>query len=188
MRVNIINDPVPNLRPLSKRQPIEKSSFRLLATIVSGGQTGVDRAALDAAIALDIEHGGWCPRGRIAEDGPLRDCYRLREHPSPKYSDRTKRNVQDSDATLVLYRSVLEGGTLRTIGYAQSFNKPCIKVQLTQPGSLQRVREWIATNRVQTLNVAGPRASKEPDIYEIALDYLIELLQQWRRQPNTPHP
>ncbi len=136
----------------------------------------MDRAALDAAIALDIEHGGWCPLGRIAEDGPIRDCYLLQEHPSPKYSDRTKRNVMDSDATLVLYRSVLQGGTLRTIGYAQSLNKPCIKVRLTHPGRLDRVREWIVTNRVRTLNIAGPRASKEPDIYQIALDYLMRLL------------
>ncbi len=148
----------------------------LIACIVSGGQTGVDRAALDAAIALEIPHGGWCPLGRIAEDGPIPDCYQLKEHPSPKYADRTKQNVVDSDATLVLYRSSLEGGTLKTFVYAGNLGQPCLKIRLTHPGRMERVREWLIGNRVRTLNIAGPRASKEPEIYQFAFDYLMKLL------------
>ncbi len=149
-------------------QPLER--------IVSGGQTGVDRAALDAAIELQIPHGGWCPLGRIAEDGPIGKHYQLREHPSPKYSERTKRNVLDSDGTLVLYRSILEGGSLRTSQYARSLKKPCMQVRMTHPGRIERVREWIAANRIRTLNIAGPRASKEPEIYPMAFAYLTRLL------------
>ncbi len=143
---------------------------------MSGGQTGVDRAALDAAIALEIAHGGWCPLGRLAEDGPIGEEYQLQEHFSPKYSDRTKRNVQDSDGTLVLYRSILEGGTLRTSRYADNLNKPCIKVRLTHPGRIERVRDWIVANGIRKLNVAGPRASKEPEVYRMAIEYLMRLL------------
>ena len=147
-----------------------------LERIVSGGQTGVDRAALDVAIALDIPHGGWCPLGRIAEDGPIPDFYQLAEHPSPKYADRTKQNVVDSNATLVLYRSSLEGGTLKTFMYAEHQGQPCLKIRLTHPGRLERVREWLIGNQVRTLNIAGPRASKEPEIYQCAFDYLMKLL------------
>ena len=142
---------------------------------MSGGQTGVDRAALDVAIALGIAHGGWCPLGRIAEDGPIPDFYHLREHPSPKYSDRTKCNVIDSDATLILYGSNLEGGTFKTFRHAETLGKPCLKIRLTHRGRFERVREWLVHHHVLTLNVAGPRASKEPVIYQRAFDYLVEL-------------
>ena len=142
---------------------------------MSGGQTGVDRAALDVAISLGIEHGGWCPLGRIAEDGPIPDFYHLREHPSPKYSDRTKCNVIDSDATLILYGSNLEGGTFKTFRHAETLGKPCLKIRLTHRGRFERVREWLVHHHVLTLNVAGPRASKEPVIYQRAFDYLVEL-------------
>src|SRR5688572_12994856 len=79
--------------------------------IVSGGQTGVDRGALDAAIALGIEHGGWCPRGRLAEDGQIPRRYQLTETKTSKYRERTERNVLDSDGTLILFRALLSGGT-----------------------------------------------------------------------------
>ena len=160
--------------------PLEKTakpSLRVLVDrIVSGGQTGVDRAALDSAIAIGIDHGGWCPLGRIAEDGPIPECYLLKEHPSPKYSDRTKRNVIDSDATLVLYHSNLEGGSLKTLRYAEAVLKPCLRIRLTHPGRIERVREWLVCKNVRTLNIAGPRASKEPEIYQVAFDYLVMLL------------
>ncbi len=143
--------------------------------IVSGGQTGVDRAALDVAIALEIPHGGWCPLGRIAEDGPIPSWYQLEEHSSPKYTDRTKRNVIDSDATLVLYSSKLEGGTFKTYRYAECIAKPCLKIRLTHPGRIERVHEWLEKSNVRTLNIAGPRASKEPEIYQCAFDYLMRI-------------
>ena len=135
----------------------------------------MDRAALDVAISLGIPHGGWCPLGRLAEDGPIPDCYLLQEHPSPKYSDRTKRNVQDSDATLVLYGASLEGGTFKTLRYAESIGKPCLKVNLMHPGPIERVREWLAENKVQSLNVAGPRASKEPKMYQRTVEFMQKL-------------
>ena len=166
--------PKPGVNPQGNRR-VPKPPW-LIDRIVSGGQTGVDRAALDVAIALQIPHGGWCPLGRIAEDGPIPDCYQLEEHPSPKYADRTKRNVIDSDATLVLYRSSLEGGTLKTFKYAGDLGQPCLKICLKRPGRMERVCDWLVSNRVRTLNIAGPRASKEPEIYQYAFDYLMKLL------------
>lgn len=154
---------------------IDPSSVRVVHRIVSGGQTGVDRAALDVAIALGIPHGGWCPLGRIAEDGKIPDRYQLEEHPSPKYSDRTKRNVLDSDATLVLYGTLLGGGTFKTFRYAENLGKPCLKIRLSHPWTIECVQEWLSNNRVQTLNVAGPRASKEPELYQRTVDFLYEL-------------
>ena len=156
---------------------IEPNPVRLIARIVSGGQTGVDRAALDVAIALQIPHGGWCPLGRIAEDGPIPDRYQLAEHPSPKYSDRTKLNVLDSDATLVLYGAILEGGTFKTYRYAENLGKPCLKVKLTHPGRIERVQKWLVDNSVQTLNIAGPRESKEPELYQRTVDFLLKLFR-----------
>lgn len=92
----------------------DPTAWRGVRRIVSGGQTGVDRAALDVAMQLSIEHGGWCPRGRLAEDGTIPSRYDLRETRSAKYHVRTERNVVDSDATLILYRKSLTGGTLLT--------------------------------------------------------------------------
>ena len=143
--------------------------------IVSGGQTGVERAALDAAIFVGLLHGGWCPNGRRAEDGPIAACYELEELESTQYADRTKRNVLDSDATLVLYTNVLQGGTFLTWRYAVKQCKPCLKICLTHPGRVQRVRDWLTRNQVRTLNIAGPRASKEPGGYDLAFEYLMLL-------------
>lgn len=165
------NKSVPNAATKSESP---KDAVRI-ERIVSGGQTGVDRAALDVAIEIDIPHGGWCPLGRIAEDGPIPSRYQLEEHPSPKYSDRTKRNVIDSDGTLVLYLSNLEGGTFKTFHYAECIAKPCLKIRLTHPGRIERVHEWLAKCNVRTLNIAGPRASKEPEIYQRAFDYLMRV-------------
>jgi len=144
-------------------------------TIVSGGQTGVDRAALDAAISLGIMHCGWCPRGRRAEDGLIPEHYMLRELESTEYAERTKRNVIESDATLVLHTNILQGGTLLTCKFAERQLKPCLRIRLSHSGRLQRVRDWLAKYEVRTLNVAGPRASKEPMVYDRAFEYLLKL-------------
>lgn len=146
--------------------------------IISGGQTGVDRAALDAAMELGIPHGGWCPKGRRAEDGPISIQYLLDELDSDQYSDRTKRNVLDSDATLVLHTNLLRGGTYLTWQFAEQQKKPCLKIRLTHPGRKQRVRDWLIENQVRTLNVAGPRASKEPEIYNRAMEYLLTIFSE----------
>jgi Circularly permutated YpsA SLOG family len=172
-----ISDSSADPRSSTHLRSVAQSKYPLVDRIVSGGQTGVDRAALDVAIALDIAHGGWCPLGRIAEDGRIGDCYHLQEHPSPKYTERTKSNVLDSDATLVLYRWTLEGGSLKTLRFAQNVGKPCLKIRLTHPGSIERVRDWVLSNKICTLNIAGPRASKEPQIYQKAYEYLVRLFR-----------
>ena len=148
----------------------------MIEKIVSGGQTGVDRAALDCAIALDIPHGGWCPAGRSAEDGIIPGRYRLVETDSPEYVDRTRKNVEDSDGTLILNRETLEGGTVATLAFARSLNKPFMLVDLDDPPGADAVRNWLVTNKIKRCNVAGPRESKRPSIYRQAYRYLIKIL------------
>jgi hypothetical protein len=145
--------------------------------IVSGGQTGVDRAALDAARRLRIPAGGWCPRGRLAEDGPIPRRYRLVQTPSADYAQRTAWNVRDSDGTLVLNRGALEGGTLLTVRLARErYAKPVHLVRLERGLDVRRFRAWLARRRIRTLNVAGPRESKRPGIYAQAKRALLRLL------------
>ncbi len=148
----------------------------LVKKVVSGGQTGADRAALDVAIELSIPHGGWCPRGRRAEDGVIDDRYQLTEMDSDDYSARTKQNVIDSDATLILYSEKLEGGTLLTARYAANIGKPSYRLQLARRSSFLACSQWLIENKVEVLNVAGPRASKDPLIYERARRFLLQLL------------
>lgn len=150
-----------------------------VSAIVSGGQTGADRAALDWAIAHGIEHGGWCPAGRRAEDGPLDAKYRLTETEDANYRSRTVRNVRDSDATLILNLGALEGGSLETLRIAERRSKQVRVVQLDAPptnAELDEWREWLRANAVARLNVAGPRESKRPGIYAATLELLDRLL------------
>ncbi len=144
--------------------------------IISGGQTGVDRAALDAAIELSLEHGGWCPKGRRAEDGVIDSRYLLRETPSTEYIERTRRNVQDSDGTLIFNRGEPEGGTALTRQFAQEMEKPYLLIDPDRLDTLDSVRQWLRERAIHTLNVAGPRASKEPLIYRATRHYLLRLL------------
>ena len=148
----------------------------MIEKIVSGGQTGVDRAALDCAIALDIPHGGWCPAGRSAEDGIIPGRYRLVETDSPEYVDRTRKNVEDSDGTLILNRETLEGGTVATLAFARSLDKPFMLVDLDDPPAADAVRNWLLANNVRQCNVAGPRESKRPGIYRQACSFLTKIL------------
>jgi hypothetical protein len=149
----------------------------LAVRIVSGGQTGVDRAALDVALSLGIPCGGWVPRGRRTEDGPLHGRYPMRETASEAYEVRTRFNVRDSDATLILTRGRPSGGTALTLAIARELARPCRVVVLTQPADAAAVREWITDQRVRVLNVAGPRESANPDIYADASRFLLALLQ-----------
>jgi hypothetical protein len=137
----------------------------------------VDRAALDAAIELGIEHGGWCPRGRIAEDGAIPSDYRLREADSADYPIRTELNVGDSDGTLILFRGRLFGGTELTRRLAIKCGKPYFLVDLNGVPDPAVVRQWLAENAVRVLNVAGPRESTCRGIYQAALEF-IRLLAQ----------
>jgi Circularly permutated YpsA SLOG family len=151
------------------------------AKIVSGGQTGVDRAVLDAAIALGIPHGGWCPKGRLAEDGAIPPHYRLTESESPEYAVRTERNVRDSDATLILCRGSPTGGTELTLRLAQRWEKPYLVVDPDRPADLDAARRWLAQTRPAVLNVAGPRESQSQGIAARAEAFLRQLLA-----PDSP--
>lgn len=144
--------------------------------IVSGGQTGVDRAALDVALSLGIDCGGWCPRGRRAEDGPIPECYPVSETASPRYEDRTERNVLDSDGTLILTWGDLAGGTALTQELALRHERPVLVVDLDGEPDPGTVREWIASRGIATLNVAGPRESGRPGIHLAAQAFLERLL------------
>jgi Circularly permutated YpsA SLOG family len=152
--------------------------------IVSGGQTGVDRAALDAAIAAGVPHGGWCPKGRRAEDGVLDQRYQLQETESSSYRERTKRNVLASDGTLILNVGELSGGTLLTQQFAHRFGKPVLVARLYDSSDMDAVLTWLAENRIKQLNVAGPRESTQPGIYASAREFLDCLI---RRAPDM-HP
>jgi len=140
--------------------------------VVSGGQTGVDRAALDVAMARGVPHGGWCPRGRRAEDGRIPDRYALREHDSPAYAARTERNVVDSDGTLVLTIGDPEGGTALTVQLAARHRRPCLVVDLDDPPAPATVVAWIDAHAVRVVNVAGPRESTHPGIHDRAAGFL----------------
>ena len=143
--------------------------------IVSGGQTGVDRAALDVALLLGFEIGGWCPRGRRAEDGPISENYPLTETASADYSRRTVANVRDSDATLVLSRGQLSGGTALTRDTARTRRKPFLVLDL-RTATPDDAAAWIKGQAISVLNVAGPRESAAPGIYEEASSYLRRVL------------
>ncbi len=138
----------------------------MIEKILSGGQTGVDRGALDAALDAGVPCGGWCPRGRRAEDGRIPARYPLDETASPRYVERTRRNVRDSDATLVLAWGEPSGGTRATVAFAGRMAKPCLVLDMRELGddaAAARAGAWIAAERVGALNVAGPRASGQPD-------------------------
>lgn len=142
--------------------------------IVSGGQTGVDRAALDFALERGLACGGWCPAGRKAEDGPLDSRYPLRETESQGYRQRTRRNILDSDGTLILNAGELTGGTLATKIMAERFGKPVLLVQLGQDLKVpvEELGAWLRRNSIRVLNVAGPREGKRPGIYQLSMIYL----------------
>ena len=140
--------------------------------MISGGQTGVDRAALDAALELGIPCGGWCPKGRRAEDGIIPSRYPLQESSSPDYSLRTELNVEDSDGTFILTWGPPAGGTLLTLKLCRKHHKPCLLIDLAQGSNASEVREWIQYNSIQILNVAGPRESEAIGIHDRALDFL----------------
>ncbi|MBL8888855.1 MAG: putative molybdenum carrier protein [Planctomycetaceae bacterium] len=151
--------------------PIEK--------IVSGGQTGVDRAALAVAVFLEIPHGGWCPLGRRAEDGAIPACYDLHETESPNYAVRTEQNILDSDGTLILTRGRISGGTALTINLAKRMNRPFVVFNLSKEHHYNELREWAIKNQIRVLNVAGPRESSEPGITPEAEQFLTNALSDF---------
>ncbi len=159
------------------RAAVTGRSASVPARIISGGQTGVDRAALDIALELGIPCGGWCPHGRKAEDGIIPAIYPLKETSSAEYAPRTARNVHDADATLVLVCGPPSGGTALTIEIAQRAQRPFLIVDLEQPPALDEVRRWLERHARGTLNVAGPRESGCPGIYDKTVAFLRALLR-----------
>ena len=155
----------------SKPEKQTKVTF-LVEKIISGGQTGVDRAALDMALELGIPCGGWCPKGRKSEDGPIPNRYPLRETGSASYPVRTAKNVQDSDGTLVLTMGPPMGGTALTIKLAKGKRKPFLVFDLNKCRDALLTRTWILTNRIKILNIAGPRESECPGVYHQACEFL----------------
>jgi len=151
-----------------------------ITKLVSGGQTGADRAALDFAIEHEIPHGGWCPAGRLAEDGPIRSQYNLSETPSSAYTQRTEWNVRDSDGTVVFsIEAALKGGTKETTEFATKFDKPLLHLsRIGGPATPEtELLRFIRDNQIRTLNIAGPRASAEPEL----AGFVREVLEKaWR--------
>lgn len=142
----------------------------MVQIIMSGGQTGADRAALDFAISRKIPHHGWCPKGRLAEDGPLNPIYKLTETSSDQYPPRTEKNVQHSDGTVIFNQQEgLERGCALTERMCMKHQKPCLL--LVGIGSdrveehARNVSTFIMRNRIEKLNVAGNRESKQPGMY-----------------------
>lgn len=148
----------------------------MVRKIVSGGQTGVDRSALDWALDRGIECGGWCPSGRLAEDGTIDSRFPLRETPSESYAQRTEYNVRDSDGTvIILLGSELKGGTALTRKFATSWNRPCLilsESKTDRPST--ELRDFINKHRIEILNLAGPRESGEPGVGVFARRVLDE--------------
>jgi hypothetical protein len=144
--------------------------------IISGGQTGVDRGALDAALDLGLSRGGWCPRGRRAEDGPIDSRYPLWECDTDDYAVRTEQNVLDSDATLILCRGPLQGGTRLTARLARRHGKPLLVLNQFEPDAAGLLAQWLLAECPRVLNVAGPRESNEPGIQDDTRRFLVEVL------------
>ena len=149
--------------------------------IISGGQTGVDRAVLDFALENNIPCGGWCPKGRKAEDGVIPNFYPLIETTSEEYGFRTQKNVQDSDGTLVLYLNNPDRGTDITQEFCKTENKPILQVILSKWLNYKLIHGWIISNNIKILNIAGPRESNEPGVYYATLQFLKNLFDHIRK-------
>jgi len=139
------------------------------------GERRIFRAALDFAIAHNIPYGGWIPKGRKTEDGTLPEKYKLQEMPSGDYSKRTEQNILDSDGTLIVSHGRLTGGSALTREFSKSQKRPCIHVDMEDTAmddAAKQVKAWIERKHIQVLNVAGPKASKDPEIYDVIMALL----------------
>jgi hypothetical protein len=148
----------------------------MIKKLISGGQTGADRAAFDVAIKLNIPHGGWCPRGRLAEDGIIESSYELTETPRAEPVQRTEWNVRDSDGTVIFSISPkLGGGSAWTEAFARQYRKPSLHLSRKRDGekAKEMLARFLVENKIQILNVAGSRHSEEPDVG----DFVSQTLQ-----------
>ncbi|MFN9718718.1 MAG: putative molybdenum carrier protein [Planctomycetota bacterium] len=176
-------------RPRSK-ETSARSRNGIILKLVSGGQTGVDRAALDAAMECGLPVGGWCPRQRRSEDGAVPTHYPLQETAARSYAVRTEWNVRDSDGTLVVVLDEISSGTRMTVAAARAQGKP-LKIEHLEPGGrqgllsdenseteqVQSVVDWIHRHKIGVLNVAGPRGSSSPEVYPRAKHFLTLVLK-----------
>jgi hypothetical protein len=144
--------------------------------IIAGGQTGAQRAALDFAIKHNFRHGGWCPKGRKALDGPLEEKYQLKETPSEDYLERTGWNVRDSDATVVFtLGEKATGGSQKSLTLARKQKKPLMHIHRGVLGASEKLLAFLDKHGVRRLNVAGSRESKEPGIYDSVMRTLEKM-------------
>ena len=165
----------------------------MITKIISGGQTGADRAALDVALKFNISHGGWLPRGRKTEDGPLPEKYKLKELTTASYPVRTDRNVLDSDGTVIFSHGKLTSGSAYTRKMAMKHGKPWFHADLNKLPTFQAamiIDDWITQNGIEALNVAGPRVSEDPLIYglvTVILELVFNLTKAKREEPELPN-
>ena len=151
----------------------------MLSKIVSGGQTGADQAGLDVAIKYGIPHGGWIPKGRMTEAGPLSEKYQLQEMTTKSYPKRTERNILDTDGTLIVSHGRLTGGSKLTADLATKHNKPFLHLDFKANSMTYCARllaSWVTDSGIKVLNVAGSRASKDPEIYGATVKLLESVL------------
>jgi hypothetical protein len=148
----------------------------MIRKIISGGQTGVDRSALDFCLKNHIDCGGWCPRGRMAEDGNIPPKYPLKETDEQQAILRTKKNIEEADGTLILFDKQMDEGTIHTLNYALEIKSPLYKIDLSKNYySLVEMKEWIRKNEIKILNIAGSRERNSPEIYRQSLSFLENL-------------
>jgi Circularly permutated YpsA SLOG family len=169
--------------------------LKMVRKIISGGQTGVDRSGLDFAIHAGLEHGGYVPRDRKAEDGRIDDQYKLVELSTSSYPARTRRNIEESDGTVIFsLNRRLSGGTKLTLELANKLGKPVLHIydtcnRISNPDSLrfeiQALIEFLCSNKIEILNVAGPRESKEPGVYDWTLT-MLRFLNRARHPQKQP--
>lgn len=148
--------------------------------IISGGETGADRGGLDAAIALGIEHGGWCPKGRRAEDGVVPARYQLEETPERGFAAMMRRNVETADATIVFTGDRLTPGSRKTMGIAKAAGRPFLHVRMAEAeddpsGTCYTIQAWLEDHEVEVLNVAGSRESRCPGLQRFVEDLIASL-------------
>jgi Circularly permutated YpsA SLOG family/Domain of unknown function (DUF6794) len=150
-----------------------------LTRIISGGQTGADQGALDAAIKMGLPHGGWIPKGQLTEDGPLPPHYNLKEMPTKSYPKRTEQNIIDSDGTVIISHGPLTGGSLLTQELARKHKKPTLHLDLDKTPiflASSEILHWVKENEVAVLNVAGASASKDPGIHDEVMQIIQGLI------------
>lgn len=153
----------------------------MLKKIISGGQTGADQGALDAAISLGFPYGGAIPSGRKTETGPLPHSYRMEVLESGNYSDRTERNVVEADGTLIMSHGPLTGGSALTEKIAVRLGKPCLHIDFTLYDirlAAEKTSAWLEREQVSLLNVAGPRASTDGRIYQLSRELIMLLMKE----------